>query len=382
MLNFDFHVAWESRPDLWNWFDPSRPGYNPANKDNVEWFGWDGPPAKVRYLDHGIPKRMAPPICFTSKRVRSEWTRLVRNVIAPSLRQEIAVLKHEGKERLFAGVLVGSEPTFDNYIQTGPEMQKMIKDDGAPIGRLGYRALMDRGFSKDHQPAHLSDALGSVIQETVAFWCRQFVEAGIPAEKLYPHVAAQLPIEIMSAPVSAAFNRWSRPGWSTYAVEAFEDGFEPLYRELKKHGSPPWGGVEANAGFPGSSVNWETYLGWHYNHGAVIVAINTGATGTELPTQLEKSAFGPEAIAAYRKFLRGEKLTETPVSLRPEVRLQRKIKAVQMGFQAWQASGRDPLPIAHMLQDHIPALLQAGKIDEAIALVDEALKKLGTNASP
>ena len=46
MLNFDFHVAWESRPDLWNWFDPSRPGYNPANKDNVEWFGWDGPPGK------------------------------------------------------------------------------------------------------------------------------------------------------------------------------------------------------------------------------------------------------------------------------------------------------------------------------------------------
>ena len=161
-----------------------------------------------------------------------------------------------------------------------------------------------------------------------------------------------------------------------------KDGFEPLYRELKKHGSPSWGGVEANAGFPGSSVNWETYLGWHYNHGAVIVAINTDVTTGQLLIQLEKNAFGPEAIAAYRKFLQGEKLTETPVSARPEARLQHKIRAVQIGFQAWQASGRDPSPIAHMLQNHIPALLQAGKINEAIVLVDEALKKLGANASP
>jgi hypothetical protein len=51
MLQFDFHLAWKNRPDLWNWFDPAKPGYNPSNKDNVEWHGWDGPPNKVRYLN-------------------------------------------------------------------------------------------------------------------------------------------------------------------------------------------------------------------------------------------------------------------------------------------------------------------------------------------
>ena len=61
-------------------------------------------------------------------------------------------------------MLVGSEPTFDNYIQTGPEMQKMIKDDGAPIGPLGYRALMDRGFSKDHAPAHIQMRSGRLFR--------------------------------------------------------------------------------------------------------------------------------------------------------------------------------------------------------------------------
>ena len=108
MLHFDFHVDWSNRPDLWNWFDPKQPGYNPDNRRNVEWFGWDGPPAKARYLNYGEAQRMPPPMCFTSKAIRAEWTRLIRDVIAPTLRRELADLEHEGKGNLFAGVLVGS----------------------------------------------------------------------------------------------------------------------------------------------------------------------------------------------------------------------------------------------------------------------------------
>src|SRR5579862_3356713 len=115
MLHFDFHVEWSNRPDLWNWFDPMKPGYNPDNQRNVEWFGWDGPPARARYLNWGEVQRMPPPMCFTSKMVRAEWTRLIRDVIAPPIKKELAVLKREGKGYLFAGILVGSEPTFDDY---------------------------------------------------------------------------------------------------------------------------------------------------------------------------------------------------------------------------------------------------------------------------
>jgi hypothetical protein len=53
MLSFDFHIHWRSRPDLWNWFDTNQPGYKAANRRNVEWFAWDGPPAKTRYLKQG-----------------------------------------------------------------------------------------------------------------------------------------------------------------------------------------------------------------------------------------------------------------------------------------------------------------------------------------
>ena len=42
-------------------------------------------------------------------------------------------------------------------------------------------------------------------------------------------------------------------------AEVLEANFQAIYNELEKHGNPAWAGVEANAGFPGSVVDWETY---------------------------------------------------------------------------------------------------------------------------
>jgi len=380
MLAFDFHIAWRSRPDLWNWFDTNHAGYHAANRGNVEWFGWDGPPAKTRYLNWGAAERMAPPPCFTSATYRSEVRRLVRDVIAPPLKEELAALEREGKGRLFAGVLVGAEPDIEDWSNPEPQTAKLMAEDGAPRGRLGYRALLDRGYTRDKPPADVREALAEVVQETVAFWCRQFAEAGVSRERLYPHVVAQAP-EMSSAPISAAFNSWSRPGWSTYPAGLLTGGFGALYSELQKRGNPPWAGVEANAGCPGGVVDWETYLGWHYNHGAVLVAINTGATGKELPAMLEKSAFGQEALAAYHRFLAGDALREKPVTDFPQTRLRRKMDAVQAGFKVWQAAGRDPGPIGHYVEEQMGPLLQAGKLNEAEAVLEEALRRLAAPAA-
>jgi hypothetical protein len=381
MLAFDFHIGWRSRADLWNWFDTNQPSYKAANRRNVEWFGWDGPPAKTRYLNWGMAERMAPPPCLTSAAYRSEVRRLVRDVIAPPLKEEVAALEREGKGRLFAGLLVGAEPGIEDYSNPDPQTAKLMAEDGAPRGQLGYRALLDRGYTQDKPPADLHEALGEVIQETVGFWCRQFADAGMPPDRLYPHVVAQA-ADTSSAPVSAAFNAWSRPGWSTYPAGCLTTGFGVIYSELQKHGNPPWGGVEANAGCPGGAVDWETYLGWHYNHGAAVVAINTGATGQELPDMLEKSAFGQEALAAYRKFLAGDPLREKPVTDLPQLRVQRKMAAVQAGFRAWQAAGRDPAPIGRYVEEKLGPLLPAGKLSEAETVLEEALRRLAAPPAP
>jgi len=97
--------------------------------------------------------------------------------------------------------------------------------------------------------------------------------AGIPCSRIYTHVAARVPRdEGNNAPISLVFNPYARPGWTTCPTGTLANGFQPLYDALEKHGNPARAGVEANAAMAlaGQPVmpGWESYLGWHYNHGA------------------------------------------------------------------------------------------------------------------
>lgn len=56
-------------------------------------------------------------------------------------------------------------------------------------------------------------------------------------------------------------------------------------------------------------------------------------------------------------------------------KLQRKMKAIGEGVQRWQRQGQDPAPIGRIMQRFEP-LVKAGKIDEAEAVLDEALRAL------
>jgi hypothetical protein len=190
-----------------------------------------------------------------------------------------------------------------------------MDQDKAPHSRLGYCSLTNAGYSKANQPANFNSALSEINQKFIEFWDKQFSMAGIPCSRIYTHVAAGVPQdEGNNAPISVVFNPYARPGWTTYPTGTLANGFQPLYDALEKHGNPAWAGVEANAAMAlaGQPVmpGWETYLGWHYNHGAKLVGINSGATDPSLMSQLGRGAFGDEALAAYRKFLSGQQLNE------------------------------------------------------------------------
>jgi hypothetical protein len=50
-----------NRPDLWNWWDKNKPGYNPKNKKNVEWTGWTPDSAvKIGWRNWGRQIRVLP----------------------------------------------------------------------------------------------------------------------------------------------------------------------------------------------------------------------------------------------------------------------------------------------------------------------------------
>ena len=269
-------------------------------------------------------------MCYNSPAVEKEINRIISQIVGPALRKEISELAREHKEYLFAGITVGQEPGFDDYSKipqlseippnTDPaqadarellvQAATMMQEDNAPHSKVGYCSLTNAGYRKANPPADFNRALADVNRKFVAFWDRQFVDVGIPCSRLYTHIPAPLPQDADNdAPIGIAFNPYARPGWTTYPVQTLEKGMQPIYDALAMHGNPLWGGVEANAA-PNPGARWEGYLASQFNHGAMLVGVNSGASDASLMSSLTQGAFGDEAMAAYRKFLQGKALIE------------------------------------------------------------------------
>ena len=179
-------------------------------------------------------------MCFTSKRTRAEVTRIVSKVIAPVLREEIAKLKAEGKEALFAGVLVGSEPASTTTPSRIPSVTKMMGKTACPRRRSATGPSWTEASARPI-PRRYQEALAKMVQETTAYWCRLFAEAGIPTNKLYPHMAAPPPIEMTGAQ-SRPLSTGRRAPAGQPIPTSLGEGFRPLYAELGEHGNPTWAG--------------------------------------------------------------------------------------------------------------------------------------------
>ena len=307
---------WGNRPDLWNYSEKVKSGYDPKNKANVEWIDFDGTPHPHRYRDWGTAERMAPVICYNSPRVLREVSRLVNEVVAPPLRKGLEKLKKEGKEHLLSGITVGAEPSLPNYEnidKINPKIAKLMDKDKSPKARLGYNALANKGYSKDKPPEDFATALAQINKEYISYWSRKLFEAGIPTEKMYTHIAAGAGVigsemvEFTNAPIGIAFNDYSRPGWTTYPVGPLRNDFEALYKELERHGNPYWASTEASPTMGPSggkhTLTTKDYLARHFDYGATVIVFNTGATSKELSKSLTEGVWGQHAINAYRTFL-------------------------------------------------------------------------------
>ena len=183
-------------------------------------------------------------------------------------------------------------------------------------------------------PTNIDAALDGVVRDFILLWAKNLNNAGIPKEKIYTHVAyideetyaKKYPLNAIEknlgisnpsysalgrhSPFSTAFNDYSRPGFSTYPVEGM---FDAIYRELANHPKTGWASSEGANVLPGadasadsSGINMETYLARMFNHGATLVNIfawGMGGDAFKNSNPFRIATEGPEAIAAYRKFL-------------------------------------------------------------------------------
>jgi hypothetical protein len=372
-IHIDDSMFWERRRDLWS--DPR----------NVEASDWDGTPCTGRRLDwqttSGAKPDAAPPqMCFNSTAILREVQRR-STLFGKAIQAGVDRLQRLKRPELFAGVIAGWETMIGQDFQTGRY--------------LGYRALLNRGFSREHPPADLDLEREKVVQEFTEHWAEGLAAAGVSEQKIYSQTAfsSRRSFQIGGdrthsysqhnhfAPPSVAFGNHHRPGFSTYPQPGL---FDDIYEEVARHKQVGWASSEGTnlqlGSGPGQSgMSMETYLAKMFNHGATLVNIFSWGIGGEANKRMSFRVVteGEEALQAYRKFLHGDRLVEAAVEASTLLeRLPGKIRKIQNELPAWiqKSGGTDQ---ASALMQKLKAQLEAKNFEEAERTADSILKMMG-----
>jgi hypothetical protein len=365
-LSVAFHIDdslfWASRRNLWQ---------NPAN---VEWLDWKGTPNTGRRIDWGPePTQLKPQMCFNSPEI-AELVRDRATLIGREIAKGLANLRAKGKAHLYAGVIAGSETEIGRDFETGRY--------------LGYCGLTNKGFSAENPPADLDRARTQLVQEHIERWARALAAAGVPKDSIYAHIVftsqglddeqriqrASYAERVHFATPDVAFSDAYRPGVSTYPSPGT---FATIYEELEKRGTPPWASAEGTNIVPNAApgeATMETYLGRMFNHGAALVNIFSWGLGGEAlkDNMFRRVTENDEAIAAYRKFLRGEPLVEDPVHPFSMGSFRAKIERIQREMPSWVQRTRDQ-KAAEAVMKRLDAQVRKGDLYKASGVADEAI---------
>ena len=376
-FHIDDSMFWARRKDLWS--DPQ----------NVEALDWDGTPCTGRSLEWqtgpGAKADAAPPqMCFNSKLIQRE-VRQRSALLGKAIQSGVQQLQERKRPELYAGVIAGSETMLGQDFKTGKY--------------LGYRALLNRAFSRARPPQDIDSERENVIQEFIELWTTGLADAGAPPQQIYSHTAF-LPRRVFKlgdnketysqhnnfAPPSVAFGKHHRPGFSTYPAPG---RFDEIYEELAKHKQASWASCEGTnlqlGSGPGQSgMNMETYLAKMFNHGATLV--NVFSWGIGGPAMKDSNPFrivteGEEALQAYRKFLKGEPLIEAKTeALTMLERLPPKMQKIQKEFPAWmrQSGNKEAAALMQKLQEE----MKAKNFEEVENAADSILKLMGVKVEP
>lgn len=253
MIQFDFEHWWGARPDLWNWWDPSLPGYHSDNRENVEWTHWSSDYAiKISWRNWGRQIRVLPPPNLASPRYM-DACREQMQLLMPIITKWYAALP-EDKKQIFVAVKVGHESSLGvnaYYYPNGNEFLDKPESDDPKTGlvekdvlsrgvqQIGYATIKTAGIRTGGDITEWD--LYEATRRYLEFLSRETSQYGIPREKLFTHGAGWSDGELL---YDAAINDYSCPGWSFYA-HAKDPMKEPaVKRGLARSDAPYWGAVE------------------------------------------------------------------------------------------------------------------------------------------
>ncbi len=285
LIKLDSHY-WEARPDLWNWFEPSKPGFNPNNIENVERTGWDQSTAtKIAWFNWGLQCRIPPaPNLGSPQYIEAKKEQLGK--LLPIIIDWYKALPIE-KKYLLAGVVLDGElsigvngfyypngntyfeakkeygcpnpswnPTFGNdWLEPKTGLDFTVGTSGG-LQQLGYAAVSSDKI-KSSGIININD-LNGVIEKHAGMLTETALNAGVPFEKIFVHGGGNI-----NANCSQTFayknvvTNFGKPGWSFYDQAGNVSQACGLSEALNLIDNTPWGAVEW---FNYTSTNWKDAL--------------------------------------------------------------------------------------------------------------------------
>lgn len=303
LINLDGINWMNARPDLWNWWDPQKKGYNPGNKKNVEWTSWDESGAiKISWRNWGVQFRVSPAPNLSSPAViEAQITSLKR--LVPRIVKWYNALPSD-KKYLLGGVKLGHETSIgvnayyykegNRYIEKMPTDKSLdpLESYNAEAGfsggvsQIGYASVKTAGI-KSKGRITAAD-MEQVVHHFLDTLCKTAYHLGLPKNVIYTHQGGTFFPWEKHLSFAAGSNDFSLPGWSLYSTNP--NGAGDLDDVLDRRNNPGWAAVEW--WWPGNNKNK-----WIYNIQTTLsfkdcrfLAIYNWENG------LEKSTEGIEAL--------------------------------------------------------------------------------------
>jgi hypothetical protein len=269
IVQLDGEQWWNNRPDLWNWWDKTKPGYDPANAHNVEWSGWGPEHAlKIAWRDWGQQWRVLPPPNLMSSPYRAAC-----HVEMRSLLKEVVRWRNRlpGEKRwLFVGAKIGWESAIGMGSYYYPNGNALLAKDRAddPHWKIQPALLPGRGFQPIGYAAVSTARLansGELREDHLAEVVRRHLDdlsgvarqAGLPREQIFTHSGGWVEGEEL---YQSALNEHSCPGWSFYRHARDPRDDKTAMAAVAASSAPYWAAAEWLPVGAGTSDEWHRAL--------------------------------------------------------------------------------------------------------------------------
>lgn len=228
-----------ARPDLWNWWDAGKPGYNPENRKNVEWTDWDESYAlKVSWRNWGKQLRVLPAPNLASPAFINAQVSSLKILVPRITRWYQSLPAHQ--KYLLGGVKFGHEVSIgvnayyykngNRYIEQMPvntslDPQESYNAEAGFTGGLtpiGFAAVKTAGI-KNKGRITITD-MEQVVYKYLDTLSLTAHNLGLPKNLIFTHQGGTYAPWNKHLSFQPASNAHSLPGYSLYSTNPRDAG--------------------------------------------------------------------------------------------------------------------------------------------------------------